>query len=230
MCPQASIGAELRTCQIRTTNCPSPSTEADIPSIMNYSWNYYGNGALINLKLAQIVRPSEALVILDGTNYISNRWRMTEDSHKNIGVPRHNEGAKIGSADGHARWEMPSNYLQVRVWGWRLPKSASPLRLVLQIMESSIAVIVLPLHGSAAGGGKRRRARSQDQARPFRRNDEHVFSGTASFRPVVPASGMYGPERTLDLRGHARLRDMRQAGFIGPHSPLCDSMEKEVVR
>ena len=112
--------------------CPSaasagPTNEAQVGTLFNYSWNYYGNSSQNNFKLAQIVRPAEALVILDGDYYISNPWRndsnpanndMATDAIENNGVPRHNDGANIGFADGHAKWMVPNNYLDVRLWDW----------------------------------------------------------------------------------------------------------------
>ena len=105
--------------------CPSadsnPSTEAQIVTIYNYSWNYYGNGALNWMKLATIQRPAEALVILDNTVYIANPWRGDTSYITNRGVPRHNEGANIGFVDGHGKWMMQNDYVQVRLWDWRQP-------------------------------------------------------------------------------------------------------------
>ena len=105
--------------------CPSatqnPNTVAEVGTIFNYSWNYYSNSAQNNMKLAQIQRPSEALVILDGSYYISNRWRGDGSAIDNDGVPRHNDGANIGFADGHAKWMVPTNYLTRQLWDWDLP-------------------------------------------------------------------------------------------------------------
>jgi len=114
--------------------CPSaasasPVTEDDIDAYFNYSWNYYGNGALRWLKLAQIWRPAEAIIMLDNDYYIANPWRndnnpwnndSSTDAIENNGVPRHNEGANIGFVDGHGKWLKPTNYLEVRMWDWRL--------------------------------------------------------------------------------------------------------------
>ena len=67
---------------VQVYNCPSsstagPSTEADLGNLFNYSWNYYSSGGQNNFKLAQIVRPSEAIVTLDGDRYISYPSSMT---------------------------------------------------------------------------------------------------------------------------------------------------------
>jgi len=105
--------------------CPSaasasPTTEDEIDNYFNFSWNYYGNGALRWLKLAVIRRPAEALVILDNDYYIANPWRGDGGAIDNEGVPRHNEGANIGFMDGHGKWMKPTNYVDVRLWDWRL--------------------------------------------------------------------------------------------------------------
>ncbi len=111
---------------VQVYNCPSasnngPTTLAELGALFNYSYNYYSNSGQNNMKLAQIARPSEALVILDGSYYISNPWRNDGSAIDNDGVPRHNEGANLGFADGHAKWMLPTNYLDVRLWDWDLP-------------------------------------------------------------------------------------------------------------
>jgi len=108
-------------------NCPSGETDgigdvADLGSSGTYlySWNYYRNSAQNNMKLAQIARPSEAVVILDGNYYICNPWRGDGSAIDRDGVARHNEGANLGFADGHGKWMRPTNYLDVRLWDWDL--------------------------------------------------------------------------------------------------------------
>ena len=108
-------------------NCPSASgagvsavSDFSNGGLYHYSWNYYANGGQNSMALAQIQRPSEALVILDGNYYISNPWRDDGSSIDNDGDPRHNDGGNIGFADGHAKWMTPSNYLNVRLWDWDL--------------------------------------------------------------------------------------------------------------
>ena len=108
---------------VQLYNCPSsatrgPASVSQLGSTFNYSWNYYSNGGQNNMALAQIQRPSEALVILDGDYYISNPWRGDGGSIDNEGVPRHNDGANIGWADGHGKWMKPTNYVDVRYWDW----------------------------------------------------------------------------------------------------------------
>ena len=120
---------------VQVFNCPSsstagPSTEADLGSLFTYTWNYYSSGGQNNFKLAQILRPSEAIVTLDGDRYIAYPWRgdgdvsnnpNPSDYIENNGVARHNDGTNIGFADGHAKWMTPSSYLVRRLWDWDLP-------------------------------------------------------------------------------------------------------------
>ncbi|MFP4249572.1 MAG: prepilin-type N-terminal cleavage/methylation domain-containing protein [Armatimonadota bacterium] len=118
---------------LQVFNCPSAATDGmsdmgdlTTSSAYHYAYNYYGNGAQNNMKLARITRPAEAVVVLDHVYYISNPWRGDGDPFnepsdppiENIGTPRHNEGANIGFADGHAKWMTPNNYLVRDMWNW----------------------------------------------------------------------------------------------------------------
>ncbi len=106
-------------------NCPSSFGQGiqNVGDLHNdqtydYGWNYHTDNTRSGCKLALIAYPAEALVIIDCDHYIIDPWR--DDGHwiDSDGAARHNEGANIGWADGHAKWMKPTNYLDEDYWTW----------------------------------------------------------------------------------------------------------------
>lgn len=118
---------------IQVYNCPSTS----LRWIGN--WNHmrpaYGyNEHIANRSMAEITRPAETLVLVDTfanpalhNNNGGYSWRVQQtyrgwDNATGIIEGRHNDGANIAFADGHAKWSQVPNYEHLAAGTpWNIP-------------------------------------------------------------------------------------------------------------
>jgi prepilin-type N-terminal cleavage/methylation domain-containing protein/prepilin-type processing-associated H-X9-DG protein len=99
--------------------CPSGevlSGSWENPNIMNYYTRYgmnndFGSAASVdNVKIASINRPAELIMLID-TAPGDSGWTPFLAQYTNPNTDsRHFEGADIGFADGHAKWEKKEFY------------------------------------------------------------------------------------------------------------------------
>ncbi len=76
------------------------ASHPNFPDGVNYGYNYY----VATHALGDIQHPSRTGVIADGVN---NYWRIVKPpavNHYLFSTTRHNGGANVGFADGHAKW------------------------------------------------------------------------------------------------------------------------------
>ncbi|MFO7947149.1 MAG: DUF1559 domain-containing protein [Armatimonadota bacterium] len=102
--------------------CPS---ESGTSVGYGYNYAYLGSTTGSPIALARIETPSQMVVICDsyGSNfhvYPPHSWGIHGGSYddNNYGNvdPRHNEGANVGWADGHAKWMKRTNLDDEELW------------------------------------------------------------------------------------------------------------------
>jgi len=107
------VGPYLKNSQVLL--CPSAREYSTVA--YGYNYMYLGGTGGPAISIAQIQTPSQMLVLCDSYDdgsagnfhvYAPSAWTMhggTYDENNTGNVdPRHNEGANVGWADGHAKW------------------------------------------------------------------------------------------------------------------------------
>ncbi len=96
-------------------NCPSVSTAWDGGVATNYVCYGY-NENLSGIAQARCNFGAELCAIADGGTdgiySILESYESTDNARNSVALERHNEGANVGFADGHAKWIKGSNIPQ----------------------------------------------------------------------------------------------------------------------
>lgn len=118
---------------IQVYDCPSTSIKwtGNWPSHFRFDYGY--NEHIANASLAELIRPAETLTLADATanpdygTHGGYSWRI-RDAYRGPDIstgyihPRHNEGANLGFADGHAKWARVSHWETMSAGqAWNIP-------------------------------------------------------------------------------------------------------------